>query len=251
MVTSDDLYSQILDSGPSPGTLFHVLTKLKEAGQSKRVIEEAVRALKVYPKEIQIRKLLAETYFEVGLIQQAEVELEKVTTHVTDLISVYKLKAEVYSKQNRHKQAQDALKLYLTHRPDDKEAVSSLDAMGPVDTATEGAADPVEKAASEGLTASERDELSEIATPTLAEIYFNQGQIEEALKTYEIVVSRNPEDEHSQKRYEELKTMFQEERAAGEAGKRERENLRREKLISILDSWLLDIRERFRVSPAA
>jgi hypothetical protein len=46
----------------------------------------------------------------------------------------------------------------------------------------------------------EEDVLSEIATPTLAEVYVNQGQIQEALTIYEKVVAQNPEDQTSIKR---------------------------------------------------
>ena len=53
----------------------------------------------------------------------------------------------------------------------------------------------------------EEDVLSEIATPTLAEVYVNQGQIQEAITIYEKVVAQNPEDQTSIKRIQELNTL--------------------------------------------
>ncbi|MDY7036844.1 MAG: hypothetical protein SV375_11870, partial [Thermodesulfobacteriota bacterium] len=67
MGTSDDLYNQILNNAPSPGTLFLVLSRLKEEGQLKRVIQECIKALNIYPDDIQIRQLLAESYLKSGL----------------------------------------------------------------------------------------------------------------------------------------------------------------------------------------
>jgi len=257
MVNLDDIYNQILTDGPSPSTLFHVLSELKKAGQLDRVIKESIKALNAYPKDIHIRKLLAETYFEAGLISQAEDEMEKVTTHLGDLISAYKLQAEIYRKQKRQGDAREALELYLAHRPDDQEALHFLDALKPGEEApvaetqprVEEVSGPIEEFIAEEPATAEGEELSVMATPTLGEIYFNQGQIQEAINTYERVVAQNPEDEHSRKRLEELKGMGLEEKVVGD---KEADIVRqkKEKMISILESWLVNLQERFRTSPS-
>lgn len=253
MDTPDDLYNQILTSGPSPGTLFHVLSELKAAGQQKRVIQEALKALEVYPKDIQIRKLLAETYFEAGLIIQAEAELEKVTVHIGDLISAYKLKAEIYCKQGRQELAVESLKLYLAHKPDDQEAINFLGTLQPGEKtppAAEEVAAPDEEIVGVEPDTPEGVEPTAIATPTLAEIYFNQGQIQEAINTYEKIVTRNPDDEHSRDRYEALKKLALEEKVVEdkEAIGVDKLKQKKEKMISILDSWLITIRERYKTT---
>ena len=258
MVNPDDVYNQILTDGPSPRTLFHVLSELKKAGQLDRVIKESVKALNVYPKDIHIRKLLAETCFEAGLISQAEEEMEKVTTHLGDLISAYKLQAEIYTKQDRQDDAREALELYLAHRPDDQEAIHFLDALKPGEEAPiaetqprveEEVSGPTEEFMAQGPTTAEGEGLPVIATPTLGEIYFNQGQIQEAINTYERVVAQNPADEHARNRLQELKRMGLEEK---EVGDKEVDMVRqkKEKMIAILESWLVRLQERFRTSPS-
>ncbi len=236
MTDQDDLYSQVLTSGPSPGTLVLVLSKLKEAGRLIKVIEECLKALNLYPKDIQIRRLLAETYFEAGLTSQAETELEKVTIQIDDLVSSYKLQAELYAKQGKKMEAFEALKLYLAHRPDDQEALNLLETLEPIEEAMD--VEPASHA--------QGGEPPKISTVTLAEIYYNQGQIEEAMDIYEKVVAQNPEDQRARIRLKELKAMKV---ADGEIGDEEFDRLRqkKERMIATLELWLAKIHEKAEI----
>jgi hypothetical protein len=53
-----------------------------------------------------------------------------------------------------------------------------------------------------------QEDFPDIATPTLAEVYVNQGQIVEALSIYERIVADNPEDHVSRRRVLELQAMI-------------------------------------------
>ncbi|MDT8285284.1 MAG: tetratricopeptide repeat protein, partial [Thermovirgaceae bacterium] len=88
----------------------------------------------------------------------------------------------------------------------------------------------------------EEDELPDISTPTLAEVYFNQGQIHEALKTYERVVAQNPDDDQSKKRLEELREMVSSEAAPSEESGADRFREKNRKVIAVLEGWLANIR---------
>ncbi len=247
MASTDDLYREILTDGPSPKTLYHLLSKLKEEGQLKRVIQESLKALTNYPNDIHIRRLLAESYFEVGFISQAEGELERVTELLAELAGTYKLQAEIYMKQKRKEEAMKALEIYLAHRPDDQEAQNLLNALRPEEEAPlekpQLPAEDIDTAFEEEMAQeapAPEEEGFEIATPTLAEIYFEQGQIEEAIRTYEIVVAQNPEDEPSKERLKELRAMIVEERAVEDKAV-DRVTRKKEKMIAILESWLANI----------
>lgn len=255
MANSDELYTRILADGPSPKTLFHLLSNLKKEGQLRRVIQESLKALNAYPNDIHIRRLLAETYFDAGLISQAEAELEKVSALISDLTDTYKLQAEIYMKQNRKKEAIRCLELYLAHRPDDRMALDFLNTLEPKEEApVEEPYPPIEETTARSeeqevlqeIPALE-EEQPEIATPTLAEIYFEQGQIEEAIDAYEIIVAQNPEDEFSRSRLEELKSMIAEQTAIEEE-QRDEVREKKEKMIAILESWLANIREQCKTA---
>jgi tetratricopeptide (TPR) repeat protein len=250
MILMDDLSDQILTDGPSSGTLFVILSKLKETGQIKRVIKECIRALRYHPGDIPIRQLLAESYLEMGWLSLAEVEIELATRQLDHLIPAYKLKAHIYHAEKREAEASEALRLYLAHRPDDGEALALLEkvkpseetlidvpqpiveeAPAPVRTVTEEAPEPVELAA-----------LPEIATPTLAEVYFSQGQIQEAIHTYEKVVAQNPGAEQFRHRLEALKTMISPVSLMREDEEALRAREKRERLITHLETWRAQLR---------
>ena len=215
----------ILDSSPSPGTLFLVLSRLKEEGDLERVIKECRRALEIYPEDLYLRRLLAETYFDSGMIPQAGEEIKKVIQGVDELISSYSLQTEILIHQEREKEAIESLRLFLAHRPDDRDALRLMESLGPLDETSEGPgpASP------------------DIATPTLAEIYFDQGQLKRAIETYEKVIAGNPENPSILKRLDELRDMIGQDRADED---RDAERLRQQKIkmISVLEGWLAGIR---------
>ena len=216
-----------------------------------RVIQECLKALNICPNDIPIRKLLAESYFEAGLLSQAESELEKINSQIDDLIPVYRLQAEIYGRQRRTKEAMTAMEVYLAHRPDDEDALRLRDTWKPSEIvpttepkATIEEVAPTIEEVEESETESYEDESPpEIATSRLAEIYFDQGQIHEAIAIYEKVLAQNPEDEHSMKRINELKNMM----APGESREDKRPDKirqKKEKMIAILEAWLANIKEK-------
>lgn len=273
-----DLYNEILAAGPSPGTLFLVLSKMKEEGEHKRVIQECIKALMVYPSDILLRKLLAETYLEDGQASMAEDEFLKVACYLHDLAPVYKSQARIYLKQKRDEDAKKALKLYLAHCPNDSETLDLLSSLSPPDQRKEPESIDIDREAEPAFEFARRipgsgeDRLPDIATPTLAEIYFKQGQLQDAKDMYEKIVRENPDDEKPRQRLEELKSLLAATPAEEEAwteppGDRESEKpalekvlfepeglpeelvfedpvrIKTEKMISVLEKWLGDIRE--------
>jgi tetratricopeptide (TPR) repeat protein len=313
----NDLYERILAAGPSSGTLLVILSDLKKQGQLNKVIRECIRALNAFPDDVRIRRTLAETYYEAGLIGQAEDQLREVVKTLEELSSVYRLQAEIYRRVERKSEAAEALRVYLAHRPDDLEALALLNRLIseeaaaadfepleqkatkarevppieevplPQEATTTEAPPVIEEATSveeipdaeEALTLEEiakaeekplvqdvaepgplEEEITEdihliseeergsptIATPTLAEIYFEQGQLHEAITTYEAVVGRDGDDEKSRLRLDELRIMV----AAKEGFEERVEEItqKKEKLAAILEAWVSGIRRMSKSS---
>jgi len=232
----NELYSEIMSKGPSPGTIYLLLSKLKGEGPLSKIIQACIRALALYPDDISIRRLLAESYYESGLLSQAETELRKVIEQIDDLIPAYRQLTDVYARQGRTEEATQVLGVYLAHRPEDQEALEVMkgfriekeiaETVPSMDVA--GEIPPMEEVV---------DEVPEIATPRLAEIYFDQGLLKEAIETYEKVLQRSPE-ESIRMRLEELMDMMAEEKAAVVDPDRKR----KERMIAILEGWLDNIR---------
>jgi tetratricopeptide (TPR) repeat protein len=257
MSSLDDFYQEILANGPSSETLFIVLSKLKDLGQHKRVIQECIKGIDTHPNDISLRRLLSETYFEIGLFAQAEAEVEKLVSHLDELASLYKLQAMIYNKQKRSQEAASSLRLYLAHRPDDQDAIHLLESFnsppGPaqISGAVEEPSEPIEflvEMEPEGYQEMEeetavrgKEDFPDIATPTLAEVYVNQGQIVEALSIYERIVADNPEDHVSRQRVLELQAMIAPPPPSERKG--DRETKKKEKMIATLNTWLEEIRK--------
>jgi tetratricopeptide (TPR) repeat protein len=284
MEKSNDLLGEILNYGPSQGTFFLVLQKMKEEGRSGEVIRECQKALSLYPDDLRLRTLLAESYLDMGFIGLAETELATVTSRLGDLASAYKLQADIYTKQQRDEEAVWALNQYLVHRPDDHDA---LDLLGKIKSGVEGEK-PKETHAVEDFThpeeervedvvhpqeedilesvvipeditraleedleeevlvaelpeeradQEEKDEFAELATTELAEIYYNQGLINEAINTYELALLTNPDDKTSMERLAELKALNVD-KPEQQTGADDILRERKKRMITVLEEWM-------------
>jgi tetratricopeptide (TPR) repeat protein len=237
MTPSNDLINQVLNQGPSQNSIYIILSHMMGEKQNAAVIQGCLKALDLYPDDIRLRQLLAEAYLQLGFIGQAETELNLVIERISGLTGSYKTLAKLYLGQKRMGEAQRLLQLYCLHQPDDMEAVGLLAALPAEEAKPE--AEPEEGPEE----VSEADVLVQLATPTLAEIYFKQGQLQEAIRTYEKVVARNPHDERSMLRLNGLKGAAQGPAATkeGVAGPSPKETNQR--MISVLEGWLTRIRE--------
>lgn len=263
MSDDDPLLREILERSPSEETLCLVLTELKKAGRTRTVIRECNKALQRNPEAIPIRMLLAEACFEEGRLSQAEAEMETAVSLVDRYAPVYLLQAEIYRSQRREAEALRSLTLYLAHRPGDEKALAMLTDLQPLQAAPPpeeapqqipepavAAAPPVPSPPpTEPPTPEEQlpefkieeEVLPEIATPTLAEVYVNQGQIQEALSIYEKVVAQHPEDLTSVTRIQELKAMLME--GPRPSKRASAKTLKKQRAIAVLESWLANLRK--------
>jgi tetratricopeptide (TPR) repeat protein len=247
MVNPYDRLDEILREGASPQTLYLILSRMKAEGHLKRVIQECVRALKVYPHDLHLRRLLAEAYVEDGRWSQAEAEIERAVKKAEELSSLFMLQADIYKRQGRVAEADEALKRALAFRPGDHatprpsvESETTLD-----DTTPESTPERVE--ASQPPPVEEPEEaptkdVAEIVTPTLAEIYFNQGQVQEAVSTYEKVLEQEPQNLQAGKRLEELTTLLDTGQVLEETTE-DPIHQKKAKVINTLETWLGHIRD--------
>jgi tetratricopeptide (TPR) repeat protein len=261
MTEYDQLLREILDRGPSAETLGLVLAELKRLGHTRSVIQECIRALRNHPDDLSLRLILAEAYVEESLFSQAEAEIQTAVSKLDRYASAYWLQSEIYRHQNRNEEALRSIKTYLALRPQEKRALDLLkemeipEAAPPLEVAqiqeevTEAAEAPVLKGIEPLDVETEKPELrveeellSEIATPTLAEVYVNQGQIQEAVRIYEKVIAQNPEDQASVMRIQELRDRLVAEPPPPEQTAPSAEQ-RKERTIAILESWLANIRK--------
>jgi tetratricopeptide (TPR) repeat protein len=230
MVNSDDMTERILAGGPSPGTLHVLLSKMLAEGRYNDIIRESLKALRVYPDDIRLRNLLAQAYLETGFIGLAEAELETTAERLSQSALTYKLQAEVCMRQNRPEEASEAVNRFLAIHPNDPDALALRKKL-------EMEQDNEHAEAAEPPLSGESEPATELATPTLAEIYYNQGRVREAIDTYERVLRQGPGNDKAAERLSELKKEAGY-APASEAPMDARTKDKKEKVMGILENWL-------------
>jgi tetratricopeptide (TPR) repeat protein len=163
---------------------------------------------------------------------------------IDDLALAYRLLGEIYAKEHREGDAADMLRRYLAHYPGQAEAMELLSRLESLPAADAGA---MEMAPSKGDVAPSEDEpaisLVDFATPTIAELYYSQGRVDAAIKTYEKVLDTDPNDPKILKRLDELRGMMTGEPPVDTDRPGVGTRAQTEQLIVTLERWLSKIRE--------
>lgn len=231
---TDELSDLILNNGPSDNTLLLLLNQFKSRGRTGEIIRRCLEAKKRGPNGPGLALLLAEAYLEKGFVGLAEIEIGQVISEIEKYSIAYRLAAEILIRRNRPEDATKLLETYLIHNPDDIEASELLKNIRTV----KGRQNETEHEKVRVETFS-----SDLASPTIAEIYYEQGQINEAINTYEKILLKRSEDQKAQKRLEELKTMnLRDEKTVSSDNRSGSYN--KERIRNILEGWIFRIKEQ-------
>lgn len=218
MAGLDDIYDEVIDKITTPKARLLLVETLKKEGKLQIVIHACKKVLEVFPDDIGIRRLLAETYFEDGSLDLAEVELDEIAKEINKLSYIYKLQSDLFRRRDRIDDAVHSLQLYLAHNQGDREAADIL-----AEISQQGEAP------------------SFLATSTLAEVYYKQGELDEAIKVYEQVVDSSPDNEKARQRLDELREEKETQKGKMKGMRSERE--KKLSLLGILERWLAAVEQ--------
>ena len=236
MSDNSELYDEILRSGPSQTTVRIILTQIKEEGCVNEAVKGCLKFLRDFPDDIYLRMLLAECYFEMGLPGQAETEFLKVVSMMKELTPAYAKLAGMYAAQRRFREAAEAAGMFLAHHPNDLECREILKNVEQTRDAEKGKGE-TQDPAWPVLPDDEAGDLIDFVSPTIAELYFSQGQPDAAVATYEKVLEEHPDDIASIERLSQLKTE-QEARLSSVTAESANLCAQEEKMLMILEKWL-------------
>ena len=91
---------------------------------------------------------------------------------------------------------------------------------------------------------STEEEPEDIATPTLAEVYYRQGQLDEAIETYNQFLQQNPSDLVSEDRLAELVAESYRMTLNEKAEADRKQTMKTERLIAVLETWRSRLQKR-------
>jgi len=215
----NDIYDELVGKIATPESRLLFIETLKKESNPQTVIDACKKMLDAFPEDIGIRSLLAETYFEEGSLDFAERETEEIVNQINKLSYIFKFQSEIFRRQNKLDDAIQSLKRYLAHNQGDQQAAELLAELS----------QPTE-------------EPSALPTSTLAELYYKQGELDEAIQVYEQVVADSPENGKSKLRLDELKGEKERQKAKTDRAQLARE--RKLKLLGVLERWLAAVEQR-------
>ncbi len=225
MGDSSDIFSEILEQAPSEHTVAVVLTRMKDQGRFREVMQLCTRFLKEYPHNLHLRSLMVESCLKKGFIGRALDEMEKLSSLINGLVLPYKSVAEYLAEQGKWAEAVPPLVYYLSHHPEDSEALGLLKKMET----------RVPSGDEEALPA-------DFATPTIAELYYEQGQLEAAITTYEMILKKDPDNSGIMRRLKTLRDLSSREPGSHSPSKTP-QYISNKRLMKILEGWLPGVRE--------
>jgi tetratricopeptide (TPR) repeat protein len=219
MAGLDDIYDEVVDKIATPEARLLLVETLKKEGKPQAVIHACKKVLEIFPDDLHIRRLLAETYFDEGSLDLAEIEVNIIANKINELSYIFKFQAELFVRKEKIDDAIHSLQLYLAHNEGDQEAADHLAEMG-----------------------QSREKGSALPTSTLAELYYQQGELDEAIKIYEQIVVAFPADEKAKQRLFSLREEKGTQERETETMRSARE--RRLRLLEVLERWLAAVEQR-------
>jgi len=197
---TDDLGNLILRNAPSPATASIILNEWYRQRRYDEVIKACRDLLKFYPDDIGLRRIACLAYSALDFHQEVLIETEEIMHGIDGFADIFLLRARVLKRLNRREEALDALDVYLSFRRGDEAGIELLRefqgvAPGPGsdETSVEGRAP---------------GETPFMASATIAELYVSQGLVDDAVRTYRLVVTQNPDNEDARRRLEELESQL-------------------------------------------
>lgn len=191
---TDRLDERILRSSPSPATACIILSEWYNRGEYDAVIRGCRDMLSLYPDDLRLRRFACLAYSALDFDDETSAEAGEIMERIRELADIFLLRAMVFQRSDKIREALDALGIYLALRPGDEAGIQLLEELQRTD--------PDQVSAPCGDTGS----IPAVASSTIAELYLNQGLIGEALNTFKLVVASNPEDQKARRRLEELES---------------------------------------------
>jgi tetratricopeptide (TPR) repeat protein len=219
-------YTRKLTQNPESLVFVSLAEAYRKSGMLDEAIETCLKGLQVHPTYMSAHMILGRAYLEKERFEEAATEFTKVAGADVNNIMAHSLLGQTYVKQGKYTNGIEEYQKVLTLNPDDttaqqmlKQALEQAKHNGPAPRPEE-TAPPTVAAASAGAPAGAvpdtKKELSQ------AEAFTKQGDVDNAIKIYHLILEADPENLVVRQRLKDLelrKVQASTERKAPERGK--------------------------------
>lgn len=240
MTETGQLLDSILDRSPSHETLVLLFEDMKSNGRYEDMLRYFAQNPGVLSESLRLNGLMTEACLKAGLLEQARDSFQKLSALMAKVVLPGRELAHSLIHIHRHEEAIKILQQYLTFHPEDEAAARLLQqslALASKGIQETKGAEKVSFKEGDGAPMPEG-----FATPTMAELYLQQGQRDQAIRIYQKIVELHPEDRDSRKRLQDLIVPDEETRESSVFAEKLQASPTRT-MIAALEDWLPRIRE--------
>jgi tetratricopeptide (TPR) repeat protein len=239
-----------LQKEPSVRLLVELAREYHEAGLFEEAARVGARAVREQPSYVSARVQLGRVYFEMGRIEEAREQMEAVLSLAPDNLLARRVVADVCRELGDVQGALDRYRALLAFHPDDAETRRKIEAIekdlvaGVIPSAEPSAPagePPAPAAVEQPADGASLLEAGALATPTLAEIYLQQGLPARAAEVYRAILRGDPGNAEAVARLAEIEGP-----PAVQAAPPDPAAALRRRKIATLQGWLRVVRGEAR-----
>jgi tetratricopeptide (TPR) repeat protein len=222
-------------TGDLHGELQHLKTRFEQApdsrlfapladayrknGEIDRAIELCERGLEHYPDYASAHVILGKCFYDKGATERARAEFMRVLELDQENMVALKFMGDIHLAEGNQVEAADYFKRFLALDPTNDEVISTLSEM-------ESEFQGPDIDLSDEKSTRRMEHPRELATMTLAGIYAAQGYYNKALKIYQDILRREPDNSEAQEMVDKLQGLLN-------AGEKERSEAFKEDVLTI------------------
>lgn len=213
-------YTKKLTQNPESLVFVPLAESYRKSGMLDEAIETCLKGLQVHPTYMSARMVLGRAYMEKKMYEEAATEFHKVAAADVNNIMAHSLLGQIFTKQGKFTNAIEEYQKVLTLNPDDASAQQMLQ-LALEQAKQNGQARLEAQQSVGGASAPANDARKEI---NQAEGLVIQGDIDNALKIYRLIIEADPGNLVVRQRIKDLeqrKAQTSTERITGEKAKGE------------------------------
>lgn len=191
-------YSKKLNSNPESLVFVPLAEAYRKSGMLDEAIETCLKGLQIHPSYMSARMVLGRAYMEKKMYEEAATEFKKVASADVNNIMAHSLLGQNYLLQAKYADAIKEFQKVLALNPDDGNAqqmlAKALELAKSSASKPEAPAAPAAPAPTTGAKSAADAERDKKQNLTRAEELSRQGDIDNAVKLYQLILEADPEN---------------------------------------------------------